>query len=90
MQVRTRYIAAGAVALAVVGLTSACGDKITEPYKDAHVSYRNNGPAVVYTMPDGFGNFASKCDGFGHRVYTLFHHDSPYGAITVIDDPACR
>jgi hypothetical protein len=41
-------------------------------------------------MPDGFGNWASKCGPDGFRVFVLFHSDSPYGGIAVVQDPACR
>jgi hypothetical protein len=53
------------------------------------VSNRNNDPAVVGSMPDGFGNWAAKCDG-PNMVYTLFHQDSAYGGISVVpNDPRC-
>lgn len=54
-------------------------------------------PAEVYAMPDGFSNFASRCDGHGNRVYTVYRSwardtTAPvYGAITVVpQDPSCR
>ena len=51
-------------------------------------SHLGNG-AVVGEMPDGFSNWAMKCDGRGHRVYTTYHGDRAYGAITVVRDTAC-
>jgi hypothetical protein len=54
------------------------------------IAHKDDSPAVVYSMPDGFGNVASKCDGFGHRLYTLYHADSAYGGVTVITDSACQ
>ena len=83
---------AAAVVLAVVLGTSACnpfGNKATEPLQDAPIASRDTSAAEVYNMPDGFSNFASKCDHHGNRVYVAFHHDSPYGAITVVKDPTC-
>ncbi|MBL7487151.1 hypothetical protein [Frankia sp. AgW1.1] len=78
-------VAAGVIALSAAG----CMDKVTEPFKDAGVSGRNNAPAEVGTMPDGFGNWAAKCDG-PNMVYTLFHKDAAYGGIAVApNDPRC-
>jgi hypothetical protein len=79
-------VAAGAVVL-LLGATGC--SKLTEPLKDAPVSSRNSDPAVVGSMPDGFGNWAAKCDG-PNMVYTLFHKDSAYGGISVVpNDPRC-
>lgn len=79
-----------AVAAAVLGLGLAgCGSKLTEPYKDAPVSERDGSAANVHSMPDGFGNWADKCDGHGHRVFVLFHHDAAYGGITAVADSTC-
>lgn len=41
-------------------------------------------------MPDGFSNWASKCDG-PNRVYTIYHGDQKYGSIAVVpNDPRCK
>lgn len=83
---RQILLAAGAVVM-LLG-TTGCS-KLTEPLKDAPVSGRNSDPAVVGSMPDGFGNWAAKCDG-PNMVYTLFHKDSAYGGISVVpNDPRC-
>lgn len=72
------------------GLLASCSGKLTERFKDAPVQSRNDGPAHIGTMPDGFGNWAAKCDGT-NMVYTLFHQDSAYGGIAVVpNDPRCR
>ena len=78
------------VLVAEVALLALSGcAKFTEPFKDAKVSDRNNGPATVGTMPDGFSNFASKCD-HGNRVYVVYHGDNKYGTIAVAaNDPSC-
>lgn len=77
------------IALAVTGFALTGCAKATEPFKDAPRSGVNDGPAETGTMPDGFNNWASKCDG-PNRVYTLFHSDSAYGGIAVVkDDPRC-
>lgn len=82
------------VSLAVLGVASVlalsgCG-KAMEPYQDADIQSRNTSPAIVGTMPDGFSNFASKCDG-PNRVYVIFKGDNPYGSLHVVaNDPRCK
>lgn len=69
---------------------SGCGDKALEGFQDAHIDGRNTNPAMVGTMPDGFSNFAAKCDG-PNMVYVVFHGDSSYGSIDVVpNDPRCN
>lgn len=77
------------VALALVlFLLGACG-KAAEPFKDAERGSTNDSPADTITMPDGFSNVATKCD-HGNRLYSAFHGDSAYGAISVVaNDPTC-
>lgn len=83
----------GIIVLPVICLTTASScdgtSKIVEPYDDASVSKHLTGPAEVGSMPDGFNNWAGKCDDHGHRVFTTFHSDSPYAGIAVISDPSC-
>jgi hypothetical protein len=88
---RQAIVAAMAGAALAAGLLAGCGptSKIAQPYDDASVSRHLTGPAEVVNMPDGFSNFADKCDGHGHRVFVVFHNDSAYGAITAINDPTC-
>lgn len=79
--------------LALIGLStlvfSGCG-KTTEPFNDADIRSKDDSPAEVGSMPDGFSNFSSKCDEHGNRVYVVYHGDNPYGAITVVpQDPTC-
>jgi uncharacterized lipoprotein len=80
--------AATLLVLALAGCDAA--DKASEPFKDAPRSNTtNNQAADIVTMPDGFNNLASKCDG-PNRVYTTYHGDSPYGAVAVVpNDPRC-
>jgi hypothetical protein len=92
---RAALVAAGTAAAFVL---AACGSdsKAVEQYKDAPISSRNEAAAVVGTMPDGFNNWAAKCDG-PNRVYTIFHFkttkdaaDGAYGSIAVVpNDPRC-
>ena len=84
-------ITAAVLALSVATLTGCgLGGKVTEPYQDASIGNRNNEPADVGTMPDGFSNYASKCDRPGIRVYVIFKGDYPYGALSPIADPTCK
>lgn len=52
-------------------------------------------PGEVIAMPDGFSNVATKCDGHGNRIYTIFHgagaNWTPFGAVAVLSaDPTCK
>jgi len=82
------------VLAAMIGLglavLSGCGlGKLVEPYNDAPVSHQIGGPAEVGSMPDGFNNFAEKCDDHGNRVFVIFHSDSAYGSVFALKDPTC-
>lgn len=79
-------------ALMAAALLTATGcAKMTEPWNDAKISGKDDSPAEVYSMPDGFSNFATKCDRHGNRVYVLYHGDNPYGGVTVVPaDPSCK
>jgi hypothetical protein len=89
---RTRAVIATAIVLASALLMLAgCGlNKAFEPFNDAPISHKNDLPAVVGSMPDGFSNWAGKCDGQGHWVVVVYHGDSTYGAPAVVADPKCR
>lgn len=77
------------VTLGIVALGCGVGNKVQQPFKDAQRSGENSAPAETGTMPDGFGNWAAKCDGH-NMIYTLFHGNSPYGGIAVAaNDPRC-
>lgn len=80
--------AAAGIGLLAAGLTG-CSQKNTEPWNDAPVVGKFDNGAQVYSMPDGFNNFASKCDDNGHRVFVTYHGDGAYGGVFAIDDPAC-
>lgn len=80
------------IMLTAVAVLSACGvgGKANEPFQDADISDRNDAPAHVGTMPDGFSNWAAKCDG-QNMVYVIFKKDSTYGSLAVVaNDPRCR
>lgn len=76
------------LAAVAVGLASCAGDP-TQTWNDAPVENTNTNGAVVGTMPDGFSNFARKCDG-PNMVYVIYHSTSAYGSIDVVpNDPRC-
>jgi hypothetical protein len=84
--------------VAAAMLLAACDSdsKRVEQYRDAPMGTRNDGPADIGTMPDGFSNWAAKCDG-PNRVYVIFHYSNnkesggdTYGSIAVApNDPRC-
>lgn len=88
MKTKTLVAAAAAALLAAVALVGCA--KFVEPFNDAPRSkVENSTPADIVTFPDGFSNVATKCD-HGNRVYSAYHGDSPYGAISVVpNDPTC-
>ena len=73
-------------ALALAG----CSEKAQEPWRDAPTAdERNDDPAVIIEMPDGFSNMATKCD-HGNRVYVAYKGDDNRAALAVVpDDPTC-
>lgn len=77
-------------AMALGWMITACGNKATQQFNDApRTADQNSAPATVGNMPDGFGNWARKCDG-PNMVYVIFHNDNAYGAISVVpNDPRC-
>jgi len=86
-----KKIALAAVIVAVPTLMIAgCSAKQLEPLQDSQINERNMAPATVGSMPDGFSNWAAKCDG-PNMVYVLFHSDAAYGSIDVVpNDPRCE
>ena len=91
MNLPCRIALVGSFALAAVLALAGCGsDKYNEPYKDARRVATNGSGAETGTMPDGFSNYATKCDRRGIRVYVLYHQDSAYGSISTIADPSCK
>ncbi len=86
-----RWVAAGAAVLTLGLGATACGDKFTEPFKDAPRSHQDTGtPTDVIRFADGFSNVGTSCDRHGNRVYVAYHGDSAYASIFVLkDDPSC-
>lgn len=79
-----------AIIVAAASLAGCGGAKVSEPYKDAVRGTQNTQYADTGTMPDGFSNYATKCDRPGIRIYVLFKADAPYGSIAAIADPKCK
>lgn len=85
---RKNVVRASLLALALLGMVGCA--KLTEPFNDAPVKNKDDSPAEVYSMPDGFNNFSTKCDRHGNRVYVLYHGNESYGGISVVPaDPSC-
>lgn len=85
-----------APALIVTMLTiTSCSDwKQANGHGDAPVGPVDNNPAKVVNFNDTFGNVATKCDGFGFRIWVTTHGDDDdsnnYASqITVLPDPKC-
>lgn len=74
---------AATVLLGLAGCSS-----FTEPFNDAPISEKDDSPAEVYSMPDGFANVASKCDRHGNRIYTT-RTDGGEAMAVVPNDPSC-
>jgi hypothetical protein len=89
MKVRKAAVVAASVVLGVAVLTG-CDNKFSEPFKDAGRSGQdNNAPAGVISFPDGFSNWARKCDG-PNMIYSAYHGDKAYAAgYVVANDPRC-
>ena len=82
---KKKLFIAGAGILALAG----CSDKAVERFNDAPRGAVDDSPADVGSMPDGFSNWARKCDG-PNMVYVIFKGDSAYGSIDVVpNDPRC-
>lgn len=78
-----------AIGAAIFGVSVATGcSSLTEEFNDAPIEQKYDHPAEVYSMPDGFANFASKCDVHGNRVYTT-KTDSGRALSVVPNDPSC-
>lgn len=81
-----------AVSATVLGLSlTGCTSSMTERFNDAPISVKDDSPAEVYSMPDGFANIAAKCDKHGNRMYSTRESDAGAGkAVAVIPDPSCK
>lgn len=90
-------LATAAIVVALGGATVACGAKYQEPYKDAPTTGEHiRQPWTVIEAPDGFSNQATVClvlpDGRrpGIRLFSAYHGDHAYGAISSVADDTCK
>lgn len=92
MNVRKAALVAGSLVIGGTMLTGCGLESATEPWNDAPVSHKNDGPAEIGSMPDGFANYAEKCDGHGFRVFTTREGSAKGGGkdIAVVADPTCK
>ena len=87
---RAMFILAAIFAtLVVLAGVGGCA-RLTEPFNDAPISHKYDGPAIVGSMPDGYSNWSDKCDPNGFRVWTAFHGDGDRAAIAVLPDASCK
>ncbi|MFD8595388.1 hypothetical protein ACFV1L_10340 [Kitasatospora sp. NPDC059646] len=84
---KSLIVAVAALALTLTGCSAA-----TEQWNDAPVQRKDDSPAVIYSMPDGFANVASKCDGNGFRMFVTREGTNKGGgkAVAVVADPTCK
>jgi hypothetical protein len=75
------------VFLSLVG--TGCLDKAKEPFRDSPIGGRDDSPADVINMPDGFSNVATKCGSPGIRIFVAFKSNQNRAAITAVADPNC-
>lgn len=85
----TKKILAGLAGAALIIGATGCSS-LTEEYNDAPVKGKFDGPAEIYSMPDGFANFASKCDAHGNRVYTTRGGKAGKAIAVVAGDSSCK
>jgi hypothetical protein len=79
-------IIAGIGAAIILGV-SGCAS-LTEPWNDAPIHHKFDDPANVGSMPDGYANFAEKCDESGHLILTTRGADGAGKDVAVITDHA--
>ncbi len=83
-----------AVALMLILAFAGC-TRVAHPERgtgDAPVdmSKRDSSAPYIYEFPNLFGNIASKCDHFGHRLYVTTNRDNFPSNVVVITDPTCK
>lgn len=81
-----KYIAAVGIAVGVFALSSCAS--ATEGFNDAPIKRKVDDGAAVFSMPDGFANYAEKCDDSGHLVLTTRDGTGGGKAVAIILDRA--
>lgn len=91
---KRKLLIAATVVVAAVTVVAACSTsedgKYTTSNNDVPTINGNRNAAEIGWMPDGYSNYATKCDRPGVRVYVLFHSDGAYGNVSAIADPNCK
>ena len=90
---RNKKIAAAVMATVGGLLTLGACSSMTEPWNDAPIDHKVDRPAIVYSMPDGFANYAEKCDELGNLVITTRGGGDKGGgkAVAVVpDEEGCK
>jgi hypothetical protein len=84
----TGLVLAAALAIAALAGCSDYNDKRGKG--DAPVSGKrgDDTPAQVYNFPDGFGNIATKCVGYGNRAYVTTNDSAPSN-VQIVKDSTC-
>lgn len=81
------------IAAAAVTVVAASGcARAMEEFRDAPIGRRDDSPADVINMPDGFSNLATKCDPYtkGVRVYVTKNSGGHARAAVAVTDPNCQ
>lgn len=89
---RRRLLRVAALAVATVPLLAACDiasqtDTLGEDWRDVRVGSRDDSPAHIIHMPNGYSNAAFKCNG-GTGVYVTMNGNGRALAVAP-NDPAC-
>ena len=68
-------------------LLGACGSNDDKGLGDAPIGNRNDTPADVINMPDGYPNVATKCNPYqpGTRIYVVTHSKTDVVPVIVAD-----
>lgn len=78
-------VAVGVAGAVIVGLTGC--QSFAEEWNDAPVKRKNDAPAVIGSMPDGFANWAEKCDDSGNLLVTTKESNGAGKVVTMLHLP---
>ncbi|GGR51361.1 hypothetical protein [Streptomyces roseolus] len=81
-----KILISGTVAVVVALGATGCAS-FTEEWNDAPVERKNDAPAVVGSMPDGFANWAEKCDDSGNLIATTKDGNGGGKVVTMLHLP---
>lgn len=78
------------VTVVVGAALTGCGsqlDTVGEEFRDVRVANRDDTPADIIQMPEGYSNVAAKCDGTA-RVYVT-RNDNGRAVAVAPNHPSC-